>query len=287
MNSNWPQVLPRKGNLRFEKINGKSHWFEIYKLNNLTYAFLEPNHWEEVISYLIIGEMRAVLFDSGMGIADIHAEVASITNLPIVVINSHSHYDHIGGNHQFNDIWSFRNEFENNRIERGYSNSECKKYMTEGSYINLPANVDIPTFSIPGVRITKYLHHKETIDLGNRTLTVHSTPGETPGAISLSDDLYNIFFAGDLLYPGPLWLHLNESNWREFSHSIDDLRAMYDDIQHICPAHNEICISRDFVDKVKQGIESINNNTIKGIMTDESLMFSFESFSILAKCMTK
>ena len=283
MNNNWPQVLPRNGNFRFEKINGKSHWFEIYKLNDLTYAFLEPNHWEEVISYLIIGKTRAVLFDAGMGIADIHAEVTTITSLPTIVINSHSHYDHIGGNHQFNDIWSFRNDFENDRIERGYSNSECRKYMTEESYINLPSTVDLSTFFIPGIHITKYLHHKETIDLGGRVLTVHSTPGETPGAISLSDDLYNIFFAGDLLYPGPLWLHLNESNWFEFSRSIDYLSAMHDDIQHICPAHNEVCVSRDFVDEVKLGIEAINNNAIKGVVTGESLTFSFARFSILTK----
>ncbi len=286
MNSSWPRVLPRKGNLRFKKINDKSHWFEIYELNDLTYAFLEPYHWEEVISYLIIGEARAVLFDTGMGIGDIASEVTSITKLPIVVINSHSHFDHIGGNHQFDEIWSFENKFENDWIERGYSNAECRHYMIEGSYINLPSNVDIATFFVPGVHITKYLHHGETIDLGGRILTVHSTPGETPGAISLSDNRFNILFAGDLLYPAPIWMHIDESNWLEFSQSIDYIRAIQG-IQHICPAHNEVCVSRDFVDKVKHGIESINNHEIEGIITDESLRFNFENFSILTKCINK
>jgi glyoxylase-like metal-dependent hydrolase (beta-lactamase superfamily II) len=147
VSNNWPHIQPRKGNPGFEQISSKSHWFEIYRLNDMTYAFLEPNHIEEVISYLIMGQRRAVLFDSGMGIADIRSELASITNLPVVVINSHSHYDHIGGNHQFKEIWSFQHEFENDRIERGYSNTECKKYMTENSYVNLPQTSTLLLFS--------------------------------------------------------------------------------------------------------------------------------------------
>ena len=280
------QVVPHAGNLRLEQIASKSSWFEIYKLNDMTYALAEPNHYEEVISYLIIGKTRAVLFDTGMGIGDIHAEVTALTNLPIVVVNSHSHFDHIGGNHQFDEIWSFKNTFENDRIESGYSHSECMTYMTDGSYVNLPAAVDLSTFFLPGVRITKFLHHKETIDLGGRVLTVHSTPGETPGAISLSDDMYNIMFVGDLLYPAPLWLHLDESDWSGFARSIDYLDGLREGIQYICPAHNEARISPDFVNQVKQGIASINNHAIKGIKKDGSLLFSFDGFSILTKGMS-
>lgn len=279
MNNNWPYTQPKKVNPGFEKINSKSPWFEIYKLNDMTYAFLEPNHIEEVICYLVMGQTRAILFDSGMGIADIRAEVTSITNLPVVVINSHSHYDHIGGNHQFEEIWSFQNGFENDRVEKGYSNAECRKYMTEGSYVNLPSNVDLSTFFVPGVPITKYLHEGETIDLGGRILTVHSTPGETPGAISLSDNLYNIFFTGDLLHPGGMWLHQSESNWFEFNRSIDYLEANYDAIQHISPAHNEFCVNREFINKVKQGIELINKNDKKGVMKENFLEFIFDGFS--------
>ena len=285
-NSTQYKVVLHAGNLKLERIASKSSWFEIYKLNPMTYALAEPNHFEEVISYLIIGNTRAILFDTGMGIGDIHAEVTSLTNLPIVVINSHSHYDHIGGNHQFDEIWSFKNKFENDRIESGYSHRECMTYMLDGCYVDLPAAFDLSTFSVPGVRITKYLHHKETIDLGGRVLTVHSTPGETPGAISLSDDLYNLMFVGDLLYPAPLWLHLDESDWSGFERSIDYLNDLREDIQYICPAHNEARISPDFVTQVKQGIASINNNAIKGVKKGDSLLFSFDGFSILTKRMS-
>jgi len=280
MDNKWPHSEPRLMNAGFKKMNAKSDWFEIYRINTLTYAILEPKHIEEVISYLIIGERQAVLFDSGMGIADIRAEVSALTKLPIIVINSHSHYDHIGGNHLFDEIWSFQNEFENSRIRKGYANAECRKYMSEGSYIDLPSDIDLNTFFVPGTRITKYLHHQETIDLGGRILTVHHTPGETPGAISLYDDLYNIFFTGDLLHPGGMWLYQTESNWNEFVSSIDYLGTKVNDIKFICPAHNEFCVKPEFVVDVKQAITQINNHTATGIIKEKFKAFDFTGFSI-------
>jgi glyoxylase-like metal-dependent hydrolase (beta-lactamase superfamily II) len=261
------------------KMRAKSDWFEIYQLNPSTYAILEPYHKEEVICYLIIGKDMAVLFDSGMGIADIHAEVSAITNLPVIVINSHSHYDHIGGNHQFKEVWSFKNKFENDRIEKGYSNAECRQYMTEGSYSNLPADVDLQTFSIQGVRVTKYLQEREVIDLGGRRLTVHRTPGETPGAISLYDDQYKIFFTGDLLHPGGMWLYQEESEWSAFCQSVKHLSSHIKNLEFICPAHNEFCVSPEFITKVQQAIQAVNNNVVKGKMKENFLAFEFDGFS--------
>lgn len=272
-------VVPASFKAGFTKMPAKSDWFEIYQINPATYALLEPYHCEEVICYLIIGKDTAVLFDSGMGIADIHAEVSAITNLPVIVINSHSHYDHIGGNHHFKEIRCFKNKFENDRIERGYSNKECRQYMTEGSYKNLPANVDLETFFVHGSRVTKYLQEREVIDLGGRRLTVHYTPGETPGAISLYDDLYRIFFTGDLLHPGGMWLYQKESDWKNFCQSIKQLSSNMKGVEFICPAHNEFCVSPEFVNKVELAIQAVNDNVIQGKSKENFLAFDFDGFS--------
>jgi glyoxylase-like metal-dependent hydrolase (beta-lactamase superfamily II) len=53
-------------------------------------------HFEEAISYLVLGAERAALIDTGMGIADIRAEVERLTDLPVTAVNTHSHYDHVG-----------------------------------------------------------------------------------------------------------------------------------------------------------------------------------------------
>ncbi len=110
--SGWPQALPRPGNQKLQRIESASSWFEIFQVSPGTFALLESRHYEEVISYLVVGNARAVLLDTGMGIGDIRAEVERLTTLPIVVVNSHSHYDHIGGNYQFAEVWAFDDDGE-------------------------------------------------------------------------------------------------------------------------------------------------------------------------------
>ena len=87
----WPDVLPRAGNRRLEKLESVSPWFEIYKVSEGVFAVLEPSYTEEAISYLILGSERAVLLDTGMGIANLQAEVERLADLPVVVIASHGH----------------------------------------------------------------------------------------------------------------------------------------------------------------------------------------------------
>ena len=50
------------------------------------------------IMYLIIGTERALLVDTGIGIGNIRSVVETMTHLPYDVVNTHHHYDHVGGN---------------------------------------------------------------------------------------------------------------------------------------------------------------------------------------------
>lgn len=71
-------------------------WFEVYEPVPGVYAIYEPHQAEETISYLIVGDKQALLFDTGMGISDIKKTVRELTTRPIVVLNSHTHNDHVG-----------------------------------------------------------------------------------------------------------------------------------------------------------------------------------------------
>jgi hypothetical protein len=75
----------------------------------------------------------------------------------------------------------------------------------------------------------------------------------------------------------------DESDWSGFTRSIDYLTSLQEGLRYSCPAHNEARIRPDIINRVKQGIASINNNAIKGVKQDESLLFSFDGFSILTK----
>jgi hypothetical protein len=58
-------------NRNAEIIDADENWFLVKRLPNDVYSFQEPHHWQKVISFLILGEERAALFDTGMGIRDI------------------------------------------------------------------------------------------------------------------------------------------------------------------------------------------------------------------------
>jgi len=88
-------------------VNVNESWFEVLRLPNDAYPIAEPRHWQEVISFLIIGSQKAVLLDTGMGIKDISKAVSQLTDPEAVVVNSHTHFDHIGDDHRFSRIFVY------------------------------------------------------------------------------------------------------------------------------------------------------------------------------------
>lgn len=85
-------------------------WFTVETIDDETFAISEYKHWEEVHSYLLIGRERAVLIDSGLGVSNIKNVVANLTALPVLVVTTHVHWDHIGGHSLFNDVAVFETE---------------------------------------------------------------------------------------------------------------------------------------------------------------------------------
>src|SRR5271168_251764 len=92
----WCRSLPRPEYKNFERVPLADHWFEVYKITPGVFAIYEPHQSEETIGYLIVGTQRALLFDTGMGIGDLKKIVKQLTNLPVAVLNSHTHDDHVG-----------------------------------------------------------------------------------------------------------------------------------------------------------------------------------------------
>ncbi len=53
---------------------------------------------------MLFGTERAILIDTGLGIANIKNVVNNLTELPIAVVTTHAHWDHIGGHKYFPDF---------------------------------------------------------------------------------------------------------------------------------------------------------------------------------------
>src|SRR6202521_1753606 len=101
----WCRALPRPEYKTLESIPVADPWFEVYQVVPQVFAIYEPHQAEETIAYLILGDKQALLFDTGMGISDIRKVTSELPRLPIIVLNSHTHDDHVGDNWQFETVY--------------------------------------------------------------------------------------------------------------------------------------------------------------------------------------
>lgn len=236
-NPDWCRGLPRPEYKSLERIAVSDPWFEVYRPAPGVFAIYEPHQAEETIGYLIIGKKRALEFDTGMGISDIKKVIAELTKLPVMVLNSHTHDDHVGGNWEFDTIYGMDTEFtrKNARGSREDAQAEVTPDQICGK---LPDGFDRKAYATKPWKITAYLHDGERFDLGGRTIEVIATPGHTPDAISLIDRANGLVFTGDTYYPAPIWLYRPETDLDAYSASIRRLAALAPQVKLVLGAHN-------------------------------------------------
>jgi glyoxylase-like metal-dependent hydrolase (beta-lactamase superfamily II) len=276
----WPFALPRPGNQRLKRLESAGPWFEVYQVRAGIFALLEPNHDEEVISYLVLGGERAALIDTGMGVGNIQAEVERLTDGPVTVVNTHSHFDHVGDNFRFDQVWAFDDEGEVARIQRGQTGAECAEFMGPDSYRNLPAGFDPSAYQIRPAPVTRRLRHREAIDLGGRELDVHHTPGHSPGSICLLDSQEKVLFTGDTFYPGMLYADLEGSDFEQYLESVKYLAGMLDQVSHLCSAHNEAYAPKEMLLQVLAAFERIAAGQASFESQGQVRVYRFEGFGV-------
>lgn len=233
----WCRALPRPEYKTLQRVPVPDPWFEVYKVAPGVFAIYEPHQAEETIGYLILGNKRALLFDTGMGISDLKKVTDQLTRLPIVVLNSHTHNDHVGDNWEFQTIYGMDTEFTR-RNARG-SREDAQAELAPGQICgSLPKDFDPKTYATRPWRITAYIHDGQNLELGGRTLQVLATPGHTPDAISLFDRAHGLLFTGDTYYPATIWLYRPETDLRAYDASIHHLAALAPQVKIVLGAHN-------------------------------------------------
>jgi glyoxylase-like metal-dependent hydrolase (beta-lactamase superfamily II) len=254
--ADWCRALPRPEYRSLERIFLHEPWFEIYKIDTGVYAIYEPHQAEEVISYLIVGNKQAVLFDTGMGIGDIHSLVSRLTSRPIVVVNSHTHNDHVGGNWQFNFVYGMDTAFTraNAKGSREDAQSELGPDMICGE---LPRSFNAAAYATKPWHISLAVHDGFKINLGGRTLEIIATPGHTPDAICLFDRTNGLLFTGDTFYPAPIWLYRPETDLDAYVASVKRIAALEPQVKLVLGAHNIPVAEPSVLPKLVAAIEAV------------------------------
>jgi glyoxylase-like metal-dependent hydrolase (beta-lactamase superfamily II) len=147
------------------------------------YVFYEPGQFEEAISYLVlgVGEGRR-LIDTGCGIGDIRALSREFTDLPIMVVNTHHHIDHVAQDYLFDDVAIFDHPMARAAAERGYTHEEGRPAPIRGGLSGgpLPEGFDPEAYRVPPFRVTRWLRDGDIIDLGGEEAGGYSYPPATP-----------------------------------------------------------------------------------------------------------
>jgi glyoxylase-like metal-dependent hydrolase (beta-lactamase superfamily II) len=255
--ADWCKALPRHEYRSLERVFIHEPWFEVYKIDQNVYAIYEPHQAEEVISYLIVGTKQAVLFDTGMGIGDIHSLVSRLTSRPIVVLNSHTHNDHVGGNWQFNFVFGMDTPFTraNAKGSRDDAQAELAPGMVCG---DLPKSFHRESYATKPWKISMAVHDGFKINLGSgRVLEIIATPGHTPDAICLFDRANGLLFTGDTYYPAPIWLYRPETDLDAYVASVKRLAALSPQVKIVLGSHNIPVADPDVLPKLLAAIEAV------------------------------
>jgi len=136
----------------------------------------------ETNCYLVAcpGTRQALIIDPADEAEEILSRIRRARLIPVAVVNTHGHGDHIGANDAFDLPVAIH------RLDAGCLSSPEK---------NLSWMSGIPLSCRPARRL---LEDGDTVEAGSVCLTVIHTPGHTPGSICLAGD--GVLFSGDTLF---------------------------------------------------------------------------------------
>ena len=243
----WCDQIPREAFRALEHLEVSDSWFEVYRVEPGVFAIAEPYQFQEVISYLIVGSNSALLFDTGLGIGRISAVVGKLTSLPVRVLNSHTHFDHVGGNADFDQVLAVNTDYTKahaagaaaGSIAPGTADESLASQLAPAALCRpLPTGVTPESYAIRPFTITGWVEDGDTVALGDRTLEIVSAPGHTPDALALLDRKNGLLWTGDSFYEGPIWLFVPETDLAAYAATTERLARLAPDLRRVLPAHN-------------------------------------------------
>lgn len=229
--------------------------YEVFQIDENTWRIEEYNSLCNVYMYLLTGEREALLIDAGYGNIPLDQIVASLTTLPVQVILTHGHYDHIGGTGLFERVLIHPEDVKMYGI---YAESAEKTDMTD-------SEKKVPKLN----RTVTLLREGEEIDLGGRKLQVIHVPGHSGGCICLLDAQREWLFTGDTCCEGDILLHLRFSQKPEvYLQSLRKLKK--EKYKVIWPAHHRVPLEPEIVKDLEEAAELVCSGTVEGETVETS-----------------
>lgn len=245
-------------------------WFTVNKIDDQTFAISEL----ETHCYLVLGQEKAALIDTGLGVCNIKNVVDSLTELPIIVLTTHVHWDHIGGHRYFDNVAVHEAEKEWLSSKFPLSLEDVKKNLIRISCC-FPKEFNIDNYQIfRGVPKT-ILYDGDVVDLGGRKIQTIHTPGHSPGHCCFYETEKKCLYSGDLIYKGCLYAFYPTTSPQLFYKSIKRIKKY--SIEKVLPGHHELNISTSLISKIESGFSHLDS---QGKLKQGKGLFAFKDFQI-------
>ena len=183
-----------------------NNYFTTFKINHHIYQIKDAMG---VLTTLIIGKEKALLIDTGYGLYNLKKYISNITTLPLIVVASHGHMDHTGGNYLFEQVY----------IEEKDINL-CKKHNNKvwrQNEIDTALNLNLIDHTFDKENFLKQkegnlipLKPNQEFDLGSILVLTIPMEGHTKGSVGFYIKEEKILVVSDATCPF-VWLFLEES----------------------------------------------------------------------------
>lgn len=218
-------------------------WFEFSRVDDDITLIREP-HVDPFIRcniWHVRGRGRDMLVDSGLGIASLREAARTLFDKPLAAVATHSHYDHIGGLHEFEDRIAHRSEAEELAEPHGFAallaadlDDRVVDAIRASGY-ELPERLltavphdgyALADYLLRPAPATRLVDEGDVIDLGDRIFEVLHLPGHSPGSLGLWEAASGTLFSGDAVYDGPLLDELPGSDIPRYVATMKRLRDL-------------------------------------------------------------
>lgn len=208
---------------------------EIIKMDSHTWRFEDGF----VRFFLLEGDKKAVLIDSGVNCPDAVNLAKTLTNKTIMLLNTHGDGDHTSGTSGFSEI-----------------------HMHVLDYIHCEVNTRYPETSLVEI------NDGDIIELGNRPLKIIHIPGHTKGSVAILDVKHRVLYAGDSIQKGHIYMFGSKRCPEQYEKSIDKLIAMKEEYDCIYASHDECIVPNDYAEKVKHVWNQVQKGEVMFEMID-------------------
>lgn len=261
----------------YQVVEVESDWFSVDYIEDRSYLFYEESSSQGNVSYLLLGNERALMFDTGSGENEevngskIRHLLDQITELPLTLLLSHFHFDHNQNIAEFDHIAFPEIDYLLQSVGTDNIYNFTQEDLVDGNYP-------------PQTEVHEWLPLDSPIDLGGRTVELINLKGHSDESVVIVDDDNQLVFMGDFLYNGPLFLFETE-DLIKYEESTDALLARIDSSYRLFGAHDEPEVAYERLVQLKEFLHCINEGMCTGTNTEywgfPVILYTYEGMAII------